>query len=130
MRTIKFRAWDRQREEMVFDFAINSDGSIGQTGFSCDYDCNNVKDVTGDWIATGEENQLVWCVMQFTGMKDKNGKEIYEGDIVKQVFADQKTTGEVKIEASRGVVVKNVPVWIHDAEVIGNIYENPELIKE
>lgn len=65
--------------------------------------------------------------MQFTGLKDKNGKEIYEGDIVKTVKEDW-----VKVYYDRG----NYWVWRYQlaylwetgVEVIGNIYENPELI--
>lgn len=67
---------------------------------------------------------------QYTGLKDKNGKEIYEGDII---FGQHKIIGDWK---SR-VYLLPTGVWfggarfedVEDFEVIGNIYENPELLK-
>jgi uncharacterized phage protein (TIGR01671 family) len=68
---------------------------------------------------------------QYTGLNDKNGKEIYEGDIAryKQYVVWGKLsehTGEVKITPLNGVMVDSVSIG-RDYEVIGNIYENPEL---
>ena len=78
-------------------------------------------------------------LMQYTGLKDKNGKEIYEGDVI-----------PVSIITDKGVFVKNYQVYwasrgwtlhnpktlestngqdLYNCEVIGNIHENPELIK-
>lgn len=73
-------------------------------------------------------------VMQFTGLYDKNGKEIYEGDIVKLVNKDGiKHITEIKWHNGRYVT----DTWmmfadtlvLHKCEVIGNIYENSELIQ-
>ena len=69
-------------------------------------------------------------LMQYTDLKDKHGKEIYEGDICKQAFSEEQTTGVVEVSHTQGVMVGLKPVWPHDVEVIGNIYENPELRKE
>lgn len=98
-------------------------------------------------------------VMQYTGLKDRNGKEIYEGDIVKAFleewdrgedlfFAEKTIYGVVKINPSRtGMIIRKVDCEEEDLkphflegkfkkiktkydEVIGNIYENPELLKE
>ena len=66
-------------------------------------------------------------LMQFTGLKDKNGKEIYEGDIVKYYNASVKS-----VEWYQGGFylsgVSHNPIDENDVEVIGNIYENPELL--
>jgi len=86
-----------------------------------------------------EERLQKIILMQFTGLKDKNGKEIYEGDIVK----DENNIREVIFHIPDGVnniygftqrdIKKNE--WVgfnkieNDFEIIGNIYENPELLK-
>ena len=77
---------------------------------------------------------------QYTGLKDKNGTEIYEGDIVKVILTefDKYWIGKIKYElAICSYVIKrkgyiDVAFFenLKDIEVIGNIYDNPELIKE
>lgn len=68
-------------------------------------------------------------IMQFTGLKDNNGREIYEGDIL-NIFMDGIPFHVVKHEAlDGGYYGWNVnDVWI--TEVIGNIHENPELLNQ
>jgi len=73
-------------------------------------------------------------LMQFTGLKDKNGKEIYEGDIVKSE-AWSPSTYEVGFREGafcfyrEDSLYANNPEYLFKFEIIGNIYENPELIK-
>ena len=81
-----------------------------------------------DLEVTGEGSE--WALMQYTGLKDKNGKEIYEGDILKHKYGGTQFaavtfhdcsfyTGGVLLQSNHSSVI----------EVIGNIYENPELLK-
>lgn len=110
MRTIKFRAWDKKSEKMI-DYL--SFGNKGQTLLN---------------LGLYEERDLV--PMQFTGLLDKNGKEIYEGDVVKRNFQDYLRGRNRLVEwtnsgGRNGWNIGQGKYW----EVIGNIYENPELLK-
>lgn len=126
-REIKFRVWN------------------GETMISPDY-------ITRDGVAHWKENSVPETsanLMQYTGLKDKNGKEIYEGDII-------RARGKVaKVECSVGGAwtyyfksTKEADTWIgyrlvreeledpidrrgriRDVEIIGNIHANPELLQ-
>ena len=86
-----------------------------------------------------------WKVMQYTGLNDKNGKEIYEGDIIRvNDYRDGDRTYEVifekgcywgnciytpRITTPQKTLLCDLDFFVHQSqEIIGNIYENPELI--
>lgn len=121
MREIKFRAWDKKGKEMfrVAMISFLDKGEMILTGRG------------------GSTDNKTTILMQFTGLHDKNNKEIWEGDIVKTI------NNEIgKVVFSIGGFWSEY-LWPHNwdpmypaelinekCEVIGNIYENPELLKE
>ncbi|CAK1225137.1 hypothetical protein R54839_PPFHFPJH_00155 [Fructobacillus fructosus] len=132
MRNIKFRAWDRFAKEMVFAKTID----FGTNGAECIVDSDGINgDVGGEWD-----------LEQYTGLHDKNGKEIYEGDIVEIIvehnvyypsndapkFTPIKKVCPVKVRPG----IMTVGKWIlcefkqDKIQVIGNVHENPELLEK
>lgn len=142
MREIKFRAWDKERKEMIFQSDnTTKTNSVMETQFTFDD--------MGPWVVTRNYLAAAWNeiksfeLMQYTGLKDKNGVEIYEGDILStdlsrpyliveyrnggfmyQCHDDGKDYYDFMLSTDAET---NQDKY---SEVIGNIYENPELIKE
>jgi uncharacterized phage protein (TIGR01671 family) len=121
MREFKFRVWDKQQHKFHTnkDWGISLDGA-NIIGFSSH---DSWPDDRGYKI-TLTENLVV---LQYTGLQDKNGKDIYDGDILFFVQQDGVWSNQVNrcIEVKYPFVCSNA----HLAEVIGNIFENPELLK-
>ena len=136
MREYKFRAYDLQGEQMRYDitgFEFFNDGEM--SGIFIDGDFYDKKEI---------------ALMQYTGIKDENGKEIYEGDIIE--FSYDMFVGDFDTFVAKGKIVFEegafyVEVFENERttedeayllysinldtiEVIGNIYENKELLNE
>jgi hypothetical protein len=115
-REIKFRAWNKDKEEMDFvPFARDE--------WTTEYQPLNPV------IESIQKDKEYWSeLMQYTGLKDKNGKEIYEGDILRNTLPLYKTQETKQIVSWKIYKYYGIDNW-KQCEVIGNIYENPELIK-
>ena len=110
MREIKFRVWDCLSRKML--------------GWG------DIFHLPAWEIFPGTPEQRAFDVMQYTGLKDVNGKEIYEGDIV--TIFDDKTIGLIKFSSEDAMFLIDLgcscTLRIENSfTVIGNIYENPEL---
>lgn len=130
MREIKFRAWDSHEKHMY---------TVTELSFM-KYDSKPIQNgCEGFW---GDNHRKKFAldelnIMQYTGLKDKNGKEIYEGDIVKTKW--QEKAEMVWVEHEAAFCLKTIDDVVKDGymygfkdtemEVIGNIYENPELLQ-
>ena len=123
----KYRAWDSAKKEMFKDtFAITESGQVVV--------------VEQESVASSPDYVFVdhLVIMQSTGLADKNGKEIFEGDIVKMskdVYSEstyyevvRHYGGAYRLDSKQ----HGCELWLRhtDCEVVGNIYENPELLED
>jgi uncharacterized phage protein (TIGR01671 family) len=119
-REIKFRAWNKKSRRMFDPQEL--------TPLALNTDC---KELAGVFIPFHEDVEL----MQFTGLKDKNGKEAYHKDIVEVIVGRKNTYWVIEWsddQASfilRSLLYGDLPVFkINEMLIIGNTCENPELI--
>ncbi|MFI3837545.1 YopX family protein [Staphylococcus hominis] len=137
MKNFKFRAWDKDHKYMEYTdknliVSFGDDGNVDATDLSNIYStCNGMQNFE---------------LMQSTGLKDKNGTEIYEGDIIDKGYLSKvhDEIGVVKFDKgvdSDGFHAEVWLGWITDknsslldvhkkCKVLGNIYENPELLED
>ena len=133
MRPIEFRAWDKDANQMIYLDFKNMNPHLSRLSVA--------------WFADRIQDERAE-LMQFTGLLDKNGKKIFEGDIVKGKVGQEEVIGKIFYAANsaafllstknkHGVQIALDPMsWLYvnwdseeiGAEIIGNIYENPELI--
>lgn len=118
-REIKFRAWDAENEVMHNTVNLN-EGVAFLTGYQ--------------WL-NKESRHGKLTLMQYTGLKDKNGQEIYEGDIVQHSFDTGAKDAPRKVEFLNccyqyAAYYYSFEHGASEVEVIGNIHENPELLEE
>ena len=131
----KFRVWDRLRKEMNYKVMVGN-CDLNDENWTCPIIWIEERK---KWLHFDDDYE---CIMHSTGLKDKNGKEIFEGDVVRQVRTQPTTENEIII----GVVTMIEGAWLimndceqlasklwsetDENEIIGNIYENPELLED
>lgn len=139
MRKAKFRAWDSEADIMVYSdhrtrklydvyygFEMNENGSL---------ECRWEGDFSESHVLDGG---TLDNIMQFTGLKDKNGKEIYEGDVLRDsesIVIVKFVDGEFSVDyRTMGGKWRNYGSLFdylgdYEGEVIGNIHDNPDLLE-
>lgn len=122
----KFRAWDKELQTMLDVSLIDFKKGV----------------LVGEHWKFGETNFINFDeveLMQSTGLKDKNGKEVFVGDIIKctrgcphEVYL-VKEYGGTYIGGMPAIYLKGIRegyAWTEHEEILGNVYENPELLED
>ena len=140
MREIKFRGWDTRLSRWVSDVLKDKDAVD---------DFDNEFYWEDEWYPMSNAmefedfpkmvNHLDWLIVeQYTGLKDANGVEIYEGDILECLAEDDEDKDKCVVEFAEGMFGgKGDGYWLplrtlrmEESIVVGNIHENPELLDE
>ena len=126
----RYRAWDTLRKEMNYKIMVGNCDTNDEN-----WTCPII------WI----EKRKEWlhfddyeCIMQSTGLKDRNSVEIFEGDIVKMSKDVYSEPTYYEVVRHRGGAYRleskqhGCELWLRhaDCEVVGNVYENPELLED
>jgi len=135
MREIKFRAWNEaenrwcncdEASRIMFNSRLDKYGGGQEIELSYDED----EEKSGCWV------NVPFILMQFTGLHDKNGKEIYEGDILPGQWIvmwwpeqAQFVLGNGSLNVNEAAKEEFVIGLLNNDEIIGNIYDNPELLE-
>ena len=123
VREIKFRAWFGEEHKMIPFDELHIELENGEYTVWYSLDGDSIQ----DGLCVEDFN-----IMQYTGLKDKNGKEIYEGDIVRlPEDEDYKYYSIIYSKNRLGFILSNGCGFglSYGIEVVGNIYENPELLE-
>jgi len=135
----KFRAWDKVSKRILSprelqDLEIHVDPRTGSFVEDEDNSCGDPECCGGPCPSWQEQDNLL--PMQYIGLKDKNGKGIYEGYIVRVdgnnrlVERDEDRTGFKPFSEQIFSAADTYSEWRYEEiEIIGNIYENPELLE-
>jgi len=126
MREIKFRAWDTVGNQWLWITGFETAETSKSDGYTLDGIFHN-----GDYV--GKEGIVL---MQYTGLKDRHGQEIYEGDILRDDemglnvvrWEDGSFWLEMFYEGGQSLM-EHLSDYNEVCEVIGNIYEHPHLLK-
>lgn len=131
MREILFRGKDADNGEWVYGYYAHFE---------------NIHDVKVDIIYTGYADMHMGSILpecydvnpktigQYTGLTDKNGTRIFEGDIVDIIPEDEPSVIKWDDDSARFVIINSCErdfdnYWGHELEIIGNIHDNPELLE-
>jgi len=133
MREIKFRVWNKKRNKMIYKPEIDDDI---EEGYAIKNNGELIKYADMDYYPSIEElNDDNFKLMQYTGRMDKNQKEIYKNDILKFVYDNLRFKGIVRYNKNKAQYIiycedgKFGFDIIQKVKVIGNNYENPELLE-